>query len=117
MNRKKIVIMLFAALFTLSLFAKDDIIVRKKAGHETGSRTEEVVTASINQQVLTVSFSDVTASSIVVYEESDPDTVLFSQTYAPAYSVQADLTTLPAGDYVVEIYAFDEWWIGEFEIE
>lgn len=117
MNRKKIVIMLFAALFTLSLFAKDDIIVRKKAGHETGSRTEEVVTASINQQVLTVSFTDVTASSVVVYEESYPDTVLFSQTYAPAYSVQANLTTLPAGNYVVEIYAFDEWWIGEFEIE
>ena len=117
MNRKKIVIMLFAALFTLSLFAKDDIIVRKKAGHETGSRTEEVVTASINQQVLTVSFTDVTASSVVVYEESDPDTVLFSQTYSPAYSVQANLTTLPTGDYVVEIYAFDEWWIGEFEID
>lgn len=117
MNRKKIVIMLFIALFTLSLYAKDDIIVRKKAGHETGSRTEEVVTASINQQVLTVSFTDATASSIVVYEESDPDTVLFSQTYAPAYSVQANLTTLPAGDYIVEIYAFNEWWIGEFEIE
>lgn len=117
MNRKKIVIMLFAALFTLSLFAKDDIIVRKKAGHETGSRTEEVVTASINQQVLTVSFTDVTASSVVVYEESDPDTVLFSQTYAPAYTVQANLTTLPTGEYVVEIYAFDEWWTGDFEIE
>jgi hypothetical protein len=62
-----------------------------------------------------VSFTDVTASSIVVYDATD--TVVFSQNYTPAYSAQADLTSLPAGEYVVEIYAFDEWWIGDFEIE
>ena len=105
-------------MFSLPLFAAEhEISLRVKVGPYTGSRSESVVSASIDQQVLTVSFSDVTASSVVVYEESDPDTVLFSQTYSPAYSVQANLTTLPTGDYVVEIYAFDEWWIGEFEID
>ncbi len=117
MRKKNIILLILAAVFTLHLFANTPVPLRKQSGHQTGSRTEEVVTASINQQVLTVSFSDVTASSIVVYEESDPDNVLFSQTYTPAYSVQANLTTLPAGDYVVEIYAFNEWWIGEFEME
>ena len=117
MSKKKIFLMILVAVFTLHLFANTPVSLRKQSGHQTGSRTESVVSASIDQQVLTVSFSDATASSIVVYEESDPDTVLFSQTYAPAYSVQANLTALPAGDYVVEIHAFDEWWIGEFEIE
>ena len=117
MNKKNYLLLLIAAIVTLPVFgSKHEIQVRKNGTH-TGSRSEVVVSASIEDQVLTVSFSDATASSIVVYEESDPDTVLFSQTYAPAYSVQANLTTLPTGDYVVEIYAFDEWWIGEFEME
>lgn len=109
--------MILAAVFTLPVFAHSQISLRKQSGHQTGSRTEQVVSASIDEQVLTVSFTDVTASSIVVYDATDPDTVLFSQNYAPAYSAQADLTSLPAGEYVVEIYAFDEWWIGDFEIE
>lgn len=110
--------MLIAALFSLPLFAAEhEISLRVKSGHETGSRTEVIVNASINEQMLSVSFSDVTASSIVVYDATDPDTLLFTQNYSPAYSAQADLTSLPAGDYVVEIYAFDTWWAGEFEIE
>lgn len=117
MRKKNIILLILAAVFTLHLFANTPVSLKKQSGHQTGSRTEEVVTASINQQVLTVSFSDVTASDILVYEESDPDTLLFSQTFTPAYSVEANLTTLPTGDYVVEIYAFGEWWTGSFYIE
>lgn len=117
MRKKNIFLLILAAVFTLPVFAHSQISLRKQSGHQTGSRTEQVVSASIDEQVLTVSFTDVTASSIVVYDATDPDTVLFSQNYAPAYSAQADLTSLPAGEYVVEIYAFDEWWIGDFEIE
>lgn len=109
--------MILTSIIALPLFAGEQIAIKVKAGPYTGSRSESVVTASIDEQVLTVSFADVTASSIVVYDATDPDTVLFSQIYAPAYSAQADLTSLPAGEYVVEIYAFDEWWIGEFEID
>ena len=117
MKKRNYLLLLMAAIFSFPVFgAENEIQIRKKGTH-TGSRTEEVVSASINQQILTVSFSDVTASNIVVYEESDPETVVFSQNYTPAYSVQAYLTSLPTGDYLVEIYAFDEWWIGEFEIE
>lgn len=117
MKKKNILLLLLAVIVTLPVFgSKNEIQVRKKGTH-TGSRTEVIVNASIEDQMLTVSFSDVTASSIVVYDATDPDTVLFSQNYAPAYSAQANLTSLPAGEYVVEIYAFDEWWIGDFEIE
>lgn len=117
MRKKNIILLILAVVFTLPVFAHSQISLRKQSGHQTGSRTEQVVSASIDEQVLTVSFTDVTASSIVVYDATDPDTVLFSQNYAPAYSAQADLTSLPAGEYVVEIYAFDEWWTGDFEIE
>lgn len=115
MRKKNIILLILAVVFTLPVFAHSQISLRKQSGHQTGSRTEQVVSASIDEQVLTVSFTDVTASSIVVYDATD--TVVFSQNYAPAYSAQADLTSLPAGEYVVEIYAFDEWWTGDFEIE
>ena len=117
MRKKNIILLILAVVFTLPVFAHSQISLRKQSGHQTGSRREQVVSASIDEQVLTVSFTDVTASSIVVYDATDPDTVRFSQNYAPAYSAQADLTSLPAGDYVVEIYAFGYWWIGYFEIE
>ena len=117
MFKRTFLSLLLTAVFSLPLFAGDQIALRIKSGHYTGSRSESAVIASINEQVLTVSFSDVTASSIVVYDATDPDTPLFTQNYSPAYSAQANLTTLPAGEYVVEIYAFDTWWIGEFEIE
>lgn len=115
MRKKNIILLILAVVFTLPVFAHSQISLRKQSGHQTGSRTEQVVSASIDEQVLTVSFTDVTASSIVVYDATD--TVVFSRNYAPAYSAQADLTSLPEGEYVVEIYAFDEWWTGDFEIE
>ena len=106
-------------MFSLPLLAEEnEIALRIKPGHESGSRTlEDIVTASIDEQVLTASFTDVTASSIVVYDETDPYTVLLNQSYAPAYSAQVNLTSLPEGDYIVDIFAFDEWWTGSFSIE
>ncbi|MBR4594021.1 MAG: DUF3244 domain-containing protein [Bacteroidaceae bacterium] len=118
MRKKNIFLLLVAVLVSLPFFAaENEIFLRKKPGHETGSRTSTTVTASIDGNLLNVSFSDLTASNIVVYEATNPDAMLFNQNYAPAYSAQANLSYLPSGDYVVEIYAFDEWWIGEFEIE
>lgn len=117
MRKKNIFLLILAVVFTLPAFASTPVSLKQKPGPNTGSRSESAVTASIDEQVLTVSFTDVTASSIVVYDATDPDTVLFSQNYSPAYSAQADLTSLPSGEYVVEIYAFDEWWIGDFVIE
>lgn len=117
MRKKSIILLIMAAVLTLPLFASTPVSLKKKPGPNTGSRSEDVVTASIDEQLLTVSFSNATASSIVVYDATDHDAALFSQNYSPAYSAQADLTSLPAGDYVVEIYAFGYWWIGYFEIE
>ena len=118
MKKRNFILLLLAAIITISLLAaENEITVRRKPGPFTGSRSENALSASINEQVLTVSFSDITTSRIVLYEATDPDTLLFNQNYTLAYSAQADLTSLPVGEYVVEIFAFDEWWIGDFEIE
>ena len=73
------------------------------------------VTASIDDQVVTVSFSELTASQIVVTDSSD--LTVFNQTYSAAYSVQANLTALPSGSYTLHVYALDSWWYGIFIIE
>lgn len=119
MNKmKNFLLLLMATFVSFPLFAAENEIQLWKKGTYTGSRTIEcTINASLNEQILTVSFSDITASSIIVFEESAPESVLFYQVYSPAYSVQAVLTSLTPGDYVVEIYAFDEWWTGCFIIE
>lgn len=116
MSKRVFLSLLTALLFSLPLFGEEHEIQLRKKGTYTGSRSESTVNASIEEQMLTVLYSDVTASSLVVYEATNPDAMLFNQNYAPAYSAQANLSYLPSGDYVVEIYAFDEWWIGSFII-
>lgn len=72
------------------------------------------VTASIDDQVITVSFSELTASQIVVRDSAN--LTVFDQTYASAYSAQADLTSLTLGLYTIYIYAYGEWWYGFFSL-
>ena len=80
------------------------------------SRSEiATLTASIDAQVLTVLFSELTTSQIVVKDSAN--LTVFNQTYASAYSAQADLTSLASGYYTLYIYAMGDWWYGHFEIE
>lgn len=72
------------------------------------------VTASIESQVVTVSFNDLTTSQIVVTDSSNQ--TVYNQMYSASYSVQADLTSLPTGNYTLHIYAYGEWWYGYFNL-
>lgn len=42
--------------------------------------------------------------------------VVFDQTYPASTSIQVDLSALPSGSYYLYIYAYDCWWLGEFEL-
>ncbi len=85
-------------------------------GEQTNPRSIECeVTASIDGQVITVSFSELTASQIVVKDSAS--LTVFNQTYSTAYSAQADLTSIVSGHYTLYIYAMGEWWYGVFELE
>jgi len=72
------------------------------------------VTASIDDQVVTVSFDEMTSSQIVVTDSFNMQ--VFNQTYAQAYSVQANLSTLPSGNYTLYIFALGDWWYGSFNL-
>ena len=103
---------------SLSAGAIDVDLVKEGPGLNPfpGERSEPTtVTASIDDQVVTVSFSELTASQIVV--KNSVNLTVFNQTYVPAYSAQADLTSLAPGCYTLHIYAMGDWWYGHFEIE
>lgn len=110
-------ILLFSVLFSN---AAVPVIVIKQGGipsegDEDNPRSIECeVTASIDEQVITVSFSELTASQIVVRDSAN--LTVFDQTYASAYSVQADLSSLTLGHYTIYIYAYGEWWYGFFSL-
>ena len=78
-------------------------------------RSLTTVTASIDGQVLTVQFSELTSSQIVVKDSAN--LTVFNQSYVSAYSAQANLTSLAPGCYTLHIYAMGDWWYGHFEIE
>lgn len=80
-----------------------------------GRTAYTTVTASIDDNVVTVLFSELTTSQIVVKDSAN--LTVFNQTYAPAYSAQADLTSLVSGYYTLYIYEMGDWWYGHFEIE
>ena len=108
-------------MYALFTNAVSPIIIVKNGGvpsegDQTDPRSIECeVTASIDDQVVTVSFSELTASQIVV--KNSANLTVFNQTYIPAYSAQADLTSLAPGSYTLHIYAMGDWWYGHFEIE
>lgn len=119
MKANKLLLM-FLATISLSAVANDDIPLRQGGvppeGEPTDPRsiTSEVL-ASIESQVVTVSFSELTTSQIVVSNSSNQ--TVYNQTYSASYSVQADLSSLAAGNYTLYIYALGGWWTGHFEIE
>lgn len=107
-------------MFTLScgiLMAENNIHLIKNGpliDPQDDPRSATEVTASIDDQVITVSFEEMTASQIVVTNSSDIQ--VFNQTYSPAFSVQANLSTLPSGSYTLHIYALGYWWYGYFDL-
>lgn len=118
---KKGLLLLLVSMYALFINAGSPIIIVKNGGvpsegDQTNPRSIECeVVASIDGQVVTVSFSELTASQIVVKDSAN--LTVFNQTYVPAYSAQANLTSLVPGYYTLYIYAMGYWWYGHFEIE
>ena len=116
---KKGLLFILLSAFTFSAYAQHIELKGGSVpvpGEPTEPRSIEFeVTASIYGQVVTVSYSELVASQIVV--KSSANQIVFDQTYASAYSVQADLTSLPIGSYTIYVYVMDDWWYGDFVIE
>ena len=113
-------LLFFLATISLTAVANDDIPLAQGSVPPGGEPTDprsitNVVTASIDGQVVTVSFSDLTTSQIVVTDSVNQ--TVFNQTYSAAYSAQADLSSLPSGNYTIHIYACEAWWYGYFVLQ
>lgn len=114
---KKNLILLFAAMISLQVLAEEhEITLKKKPGNNTGSRTEVFINASIEEQLLSIVFGDLTSSSIIIYDATDISPILYNNC-TPEYNLQIDLRSLSVGIYIIEIYAFNEWWTGTFRID
>ena len=114
---KKTIIMILAVILGQLVMADNNIhLVKDTPGLDPDDEPRSIteVTASIDAQVITVSFSELTASQIVVRDSAN--LTVFDQTYASAYSAQADLTSLTLGHYTIYIYAYGEWWYGFFSL-
>ncbi len=115
---KKNLILLFAAMISLQVLAEEhEITLKKKPGNNTGSRTEVFINASIEEQLLSIVYGDLTSSSIVIYDATNTNAVVYDNNCTPAYNTQIDLENLSAGIYIIEIYAFNECWTGIFRID
>jgi len=115
---RKNVLLLICLFNALLVFAGTPIEIKSEDSpidpNENG-RTLSLVTASIDDQILEICFSDEIPSQILI-EDYNNQTVL-NQSYNASYIVQANLTSFVAGSYTLYIYAYGVWWHGTFAIE
>lgn len=122
MKRNRVVSLFIAAIITLPIIAEEHpIALKQEVGPYSGSRTvmEGIVTAFCDDADCTLSFSfdNVSESEIRVYPSNDHDVPLIQQSYPSGFGNEIDLSSLQSGYYVVKIFAFNEWWVGCFELE
>ena len=67
---------------------------------------------------LTFDFSPATVSQIVIMDENNQNQVVYSSSFLSSTQVVVDLENegVGKGIYLLWLYAFGEWWEGEFEI-
>ena len=110
-----------AVLMALSLVASanDDIPLSQEGvplpGSGNNPRSVYEISATISNQVVTVSFDSQIESRVIIID-SQTSTTVYDQTFVPSYSVQANLSSLPAGSYTLYVYAYGIWWHGAFAI-
>lgn len=111
---KKVFVLLALLCCTLSGFAEKKSIKLEREKHPHERSEIQLPTASIDGQVLTISFVSSTAFEVAVMDTS------CTLVYMGAYSAQDAVITLPNlsdGEYQLEIEQGDNIYSGEFEIE
>ncbi len=118
---KKVFLFLFVACITCMNCFGEDIVLEPKDGSsgngqgQPKSPTTQIL-AVLEDNVLYLSFAP-SSSSEVTITDSQTNTVVYSNTFGVATGQVIPLSTLPAGEYDLSIYAFGQWWEGVFELE
>ena len=118
---KKVFLFLFVACLTWMNCFGDEIILQEKLGQGNigdggGKSPSGLVVASLEADSLTLFFTP-SASSQVIITDSLTGVVVYSAAFGVASTQVISLSSLPAGEYELSIYAYGEWWEGVFVIE
>lgn len=124
---KKKFCFLFAVLLLSagSVWSQDpiDIPIKKLPSDSIDKPTSPIFTPVplVTQEgsELTFDFSPATVSQIVIMDENNQNQVVHSSSFLSSTQVVVDLENegVGKGIYLLWLYAFGEWWEGEFEIE
>ena len=73
----------------------------------------------IEETVLTINFSPSTVSQVIIMDENNNCQVVYSECFTSSTQVNVDLEDEGIGEgyYLLWLFAYGEWWEGEFEIE
>lgn len=113
-------LLMFLSIISLPIGAKDDIDL----GYNDPPTNKEYkkprsiiipVVASLDSDKLVILFDEFVSSRVMI-EDTIQNSVIIDQTYPASTSIQVDLSALPSGSYYLYIYAYDCWWLGEFEL-
>lgn len=117
---KKVILFLLASCLTCMYIVGEEIPLRTTTGnHEGGEGPKSPiaqVSASLERDILTLFFTP-SASCQVTITDSQTNTVVYSGVFGVDSTQTIPLTTLPAGNYELSVFAYGAWWEGEFEIE
>lgn len=116
---KKLFFVLTSALLLIPEFinAGTPIIIREgdtPPDEQNNPRSIGIVTASIEDCIISIFCSSQTESRIVVTDTND--SIVFDNSYESNYYFEANLSSLISGRYVLNIFAYGMWWVGEFEL-
>ena len=117
---KKLFFILTSALLLIPEFinAGNPIIIIREGDtppdEQNNPRSIGIVTASIEDCIISIFCSSQTESRIVVTDTND--SIVFDNSYESNYYFEANLSSLISGRYVLNIFAYGMWWVGEFEL-
>lgn len=100
-----------------------DIPIRKMPSDSIVKPKSPVYTptplVSLDGAELTFDFASATVSQVIIMDESNYCQVVYSGSFTSSTQViiELDEEGLGEGHYLLWLFAFGEWWEGEFEIE
>lgn len=119
---KKVFLFLFVSCFLCMSIFGDEIPLQPRQSNDPPSmgspKAPNVnnVEALLEGNTLTLFFSPSTSSEVII-TDSQTNTVVYSNSFGVATGQVINLSTLPAGEYELSIFAFGQWWEGEFVVE
>ena len=125
MKTKKFFCLSMLLLFAVSVWSQkpSNVPLRPMIGDSivrpTSLILDDIPIVSLDGTELTFDFSPATVSQIVIMDEDNQNQVVYSGSFLSSTQVVVDLENegVGKGIYLLWLYAFGEWWQGEFVIE